>query len=446
MPLTKVRYDMLDPEITQKISDAGSPLVFTPTNGDPTVETLTKFKLNGEEEVIRSAAFSSSGKLVITLATFTPRVEAVGQTDLDWDVAAQQFKVSADNPADYPSKWVKGIKFPLVASSGSVSLDSGDYAQSGSTLPLAATADFTNIVYNLTQNAYIRPVIALSGTPGNKTGPATGGSAAATVTFETLNDDDVTADWTTTKTWTTTWKSVSNGITLNTLRNNTFLKVYEEADYTVSATGLNDANNVSHTVTAANGDLSVTNGSGKLRFTKKINKNNKDTETTTVSLESEFTRPVTVTGTSYKYKPTKITTANVAADAQFTYPSIRLMSASDLSAPSLDAIINDGTPTGFEAGVQVLSSEVKNYPLTAITNSSSVPVKFWFGVRKSAGQPSSIRTGDANNQYAVAPAGLITVDLALGPDTDPGNGYTKEAYTFYGFNIAANATTHVVIS
>jgi hypothetical protein len=151
-------------------------------------------------------------------------------------------------------------------------------------------------------------------------------------------------------------------------------------------------------------------------------------------------------GTGFGYTRTLTDeSVNVAAGASFTHPSIRLMT-STTGVPTLAAIIDDNGTYGFAAGVQVLSDLTKNYPKTAIVNSTGSGQKFWFGVKSSASQPTSFKTGDADAQYAVAPDGLTTMTLSLEPNTEFGGGYAAVPYTFYGFNVAANATTYVVIS
>ena len=431
---------MLDAEVTTKITQnvsltgAGSPLVF---DADGNTETLTKFKVDGQEKTIRSASFNNDGLLQIELASFSPTgVSASGQTNLAWDVAASSFSIAATNPTDFPSEYLANIK-NLTAGTGTVELNLANYNRTGTALPLTAVdgAFAGNIAstFTLKSGYYIRP----TGATG-----ATGGSASAVVTF--LKQDGTT-EYSPTYTWNTSWQNVSHNITLAALTGKTFLKKYTSSNYTVSQSGLSNAANVAHTVTAANGTPSNPNGSGTLDFTVGIHKDNTSTATT-VTLASVFTRPSAVTGTQYTHAPSNDVSSNVAASASFSYPSIKLTTASNVSSPSLSDIIADGTATGFHSNVQVLSDQTSDYPLTAVTNSSNEPVKFWFGVRTSAQQPTSFKTGDNVAQYAVAPAGLITVTKDLEPTTSLGAGYQAESYTFYGFNIAANATTYVVIS
>jgi hypothetical protein len=435
MPLTKVRYDMLDLEVTEKItqsislSGAGSPLVFAP-NQEGTTETLTKFKVDSQEKTIRSTSFVND-KLVIELASFSPTgVGASGQS-LAWDQAASSFSISATNPSDFPDEYLANVKSPLTAGTGTVELDVTKYTKSGTSLPLSATGNIAT-TFTLQNGYYIRP----AGASG-----ATGGSASAAVTF--LKQD--ASEYSPTYTWTTNWQNISHDISLAALSGKSFLQKYTSSNYTVSQSGLSNAAHVVHTVSSSNGTPSNLSGSGTLPFATAIHKDNKNTTTTTVTVASVFTRPAAVTGSQYTHSPNNKTSDNVASSASFSYPSIQFTTAVDAS-PTLGAIIDDSNTgnLGFKSTVTLLGSETKNYPLTAITNSGAEPVKFWFGVRTSASQPTLFKTGDAVAQYAVAPVGLTTVDLGLQPNTSIGT--SAEDYTFYGFNIAGNATVYVVIS
>lgn len=445
MPLTKIRYDMLAPEVTESITASiasagvGSPFVFSPTQ-DNTVETLTGYKVTTDgvtkTENVRRTEFIAN-KLVITLATFTPTITPSTQT-LNWDVPASTFTLNVNNPVeDYPDQWISDVASMSTAAGSVSALETFD---TDTTFPRTAANDYlATWTVKAGGVGYIRPT--------NVSGGNTGGSASGTLTLKSDTTDGDPTPWGTTYAWVANWNPITADISLATLTGKTFLQKYTSAAYTVSTAGLSPGSTaVVHTVTGTNGNVSNALGSGTLTIGTDIHKDNKTTTTTKVALSSVFTRTEAVMGTGNGYTRTLTDeSADVAASASFTYPSIRLMT-STTGEPTLAAIIDDSTATGFLSTVQVLGDQTKNYPLTAIVNSTGSGQKFWFGVKSSAAQPTSIKSGDNANQYAVAPQGLTTMSLSLEPNADFGNDYEPVAYTFYGFNIEANATTYVVIS
>lgn len=435
MALTKVRYDMLDADVTAKITELGSPFVFEASQ-DGNVETLTKFKVGAVEKNIRSTAIAGQ-KLVITLASFTPNISVAGQSSLSWDQPATYFTVTVDNPTlDYPDEWISDVA-SIAASSGDITADLTKFNLTGAGLPLATSADFTATYTVKAGEGYIRPTRA-SVLNTNQGGSA---SAAVTVKNDTATGDPQT--WPTTYTWTTSWQSVSHSISIANLSNYTFLKKYTSTTYSVGSSGLSNAANVAHTVTGTNGSLSSDSGSGTITFTTPIHKDNTGT-TTKVALSSVFTRPESVMGAgqSYTYSPTNL---EAAFSASFTYPSITLMTDAG-TPPSLGDVIDDSQPNGFKSTVTVLNHHQNSYPLQAVTNNTGATRVFWFGVRTSGvSQPTSFKSGDATYQFDVSNS---TATLNLKPtDTSSFAGtYNAVGYTFYGINVGANTTLYIVIS
>jgi hypothetical protein len=462
MPLTKVRYDMLDPEVTTKIkaavtlSGAGSPFVFTP---DGSKETLTQFKIDGENKDIREASFVNK-LLVIELASFSPtNVSATGQT-LSWDQPATGFSVAATNPADYPLEYLSTIKWPITAGAGSVELNQAGYTnnQTGG-FPLSATGDIAAL-FTLASGKYIRPTI--TDTAG--VWPATGGTASATVTFikhTATTDADYLSDPPVapaiTYTWTTNWASVSHGVSLAALSNKCFLKTYDSTTWTITTSGLSDPTKANCTLTPTGGSVTspgeTGTRSGTFSFsTNQVNKSNVGT-TRKLNLSTVFKRPSTVTGTEYTHTPTAVDTSPTTVTASFVYPSFTIWSdaapvgGADNAKPTLATIMDDSEPTyGFNA-TNVTRLAHQAYTLsTSITNTDqSNARRFWFAVRKSTTQPNTFKAGEplANVTYESFDLGLRPANIS---DTTKWTGYVAEDYTFYGITVPAGASTNVVYS
>jgi hypothetical protein len=449
MPLTKVRYDMLDSEITQKISDAGSPLVFDKTGA---VETLSKFKVDGVLNNVRDTDIVG-GKLVITLATFTPAITVAGQTNLAWDVAATTFNVNVDNPtSDYPDQWISELS-SMEQKSGSVVTDLTKYTKSGFTaFPLTASGDFnTTFTTNSGSGSYIRPVISL--TDNNTKGPATGGSASAEITFKNDTTNGDPADWLDTKyTWTTTWQNVSHSIAHAALSGKTFLKTYANTAVTLTVNGLNDPTKASCTLTPTGGTISGFNSgdsgdrAAQLDFTVPICKDNAGS-TRSVSLATVFSRPIAVTGTAYTYTPSPATT-NSTVSASFTYPSFTTWTANSDTAPSAADLVDDSTANGFVSDTAVIphmfGDEVGSMSYRAITNNGASRI-FWFCVRGTHTSTPSITTGNETLPIAVLPANIYEKTFTLKPSTTP-TGWTSDV-TYRAWGILLNpGTTYVSFS
>ncbi len=429
---------MLDPEITQKISDAGSPLVFTQDPNNASAKALTKFKIDGGEKNIRSTAFAE-GKLVITLASFTPTVTPTGQTNLAWDKAATEFTVVVDNPStDYPDQWLTEVT-AIEQTAGAVSVDLDDYTPTTQqTLPLTASGDFT-VKYTADKTvSYIRPVHA------SVNGTANGGSAGANVVLKSKTGTADAVNWTTKYPWSTTWQNVSHSISLANLTGKTFLKTYDKVTFTVASSGLDTRGNANHTFTVTGGTATEPGTSGSLtgdfEFDKEINHSNGAT-VRTIRLTTEFTRPAEVTGTEYKFTPGDETTT--AISAAFSYPSFTLMSA---STPTANTIISDGSTTGFSGAVALLGDQQKAYT-TSVTNPDATnATKFWFGVRTAAGVPTSIKGGTSLISDVSYETATITLTPSNTSDADKWQNYSGEGYTLIGITIPGGASTNIIIS
>lgn len=452
MPLTKVRYDMLDPEVTNKIKDAvslsgaGSPFVFT-TSGE--TKTLEKFKVDSDEKTIRTVAISN-GILSITLASFSPtNVAATGQS-LKWDQAASSFSVTANNPADFPEEYIENILFPLTAGTGTVSLAADKYTASQNNgapaMPLSATGNI-DTTFSLTNGGTIQPTITQTG----GVWPATGGSASATVSF--VKQDGITVH--TTDEFTTNWEDVSHSISLAALSGKTFLKTYPSTTFSIVTNGLNTLTNANCTLTPTGGTATSpgANGTrtGTFTFTNEINKSNTGT-TRKLSLSTVFSRPQAVTGTAYTHTPAQAAETD-AISASFTYDSFTIwsdakpVSGADTTKPSLSSIVDDNTgATGFSANVTLRGQHVKNLDTTVTNADQNNSRRFWLAVRKSAPQqPTSFQGGTplANLTYETFELGLRPSDIS---DTTKWAGYVAEDYVFYGINIPAGQSVALLYS
>jgi hypothetical protein len=450
MPLTKVRYDMLADEVTTKITEqvslsgAGSPLVFS-QSGNTT--TLTAFKLGGVDKTVRTTSISPSGTLTIELASFSPtNVAATGET-LNWDQPATGFSITANNPSDFPDEYLNDIVWPITAVDGTVELQESGYTGGEGVLPLSQTGNIA-VTFTLAANKYIYPTI--NGVSGG-VGPATGGSASASVTFNKYTDGatNPNSNYSPADTWTTNWGSVSHGIQLAANSGNSFLQSYAGTTYTITRNALSSASSVSHTVTNAGTGVTLVgtssgNGSftgGSITYNVPVHKDNTGTARK-VSLASVFTRPATVTGTQYTHTPTAV---EATASYSFEYPSITLKTTQSEGLAGLtNAVIVDNANTsnkGFKSTVTRMAS-TKVYPVTQIVNSTSSDQYFWFGVSSTITQPTVFETGSGAGLIATATPAQKTVALA---PTDAPNGYNPVNYNFYGFIVPANASLFVNI-
>lgn len=453
MPLTKVRYDMLDLEVTQKITEsvantgAGSPFVFTATTTDDGLkETLTGYKLTADGvttvETVRRTDLVAN-QLVVTLATFTPVLGATATpgASLDWDQPATGFTVDVNNPADYTSKWIDSVVAIAAVNGSSISTTLSEYTAGNKSENPAGGVDWTQ-TFTTGGNSYIKS----SSTDG------TGGSATGRLTFTFDTADGAPQNYTTTKDFTVNWRTPQPSITLAALQNKTFLQTYTGSTFSPSISNMsNVASNCEFTVSATNVEDDVQpgvkpQGSHSITFKTPIHKTNASSTTTKVSVVAKITRPSSVTSTGNPYEVTlaSVDSASVNTSAQFKYPSFTAWTTSTNTVPTrADCVAGDALDASF---VTVLGDQQKTLAQN-ITNSSSDSRAYWFAVRASASQPTSFQTG-AQKLGSETPL-LSNVDkteatINLEPDTPP-TGYSAEAYKLYGITLQPG-TTYVSIS
>ena len=432
MPLTKIQYDMLADDAKSQINQqvelagVGSPLVFAATDSD-TVETMTGFKIDGVTKTVRNTEFVN-GKLVVTLASFSPNLSASGQS-LSWDVPASAFSVTVDNPTDFPSQYINGVA-SITQTSGSVYGTLSGYSAGSKTNTPAGGVDWSQ-TFSTNSTAKIKPVVS-SG--------STGGSASADLAF-TYNDGSSSQSYTTeTKSISFNWDDVSHGISIDGLSGKTFLETYTSAGYSPSVGGISNGNNKVYDITGTNGTPTSATASGTLNFTVPIHKTNASATTTKVTLSTTCNRPASVTGTSYStvLGPTASTSINTGAS--FSYPTFAAWTASTATKPTRAQCI-DGSAFD-ETFVELMGDQVKTFA-GVINNSDTNPRAYWFAVRASASQPSTFKTGASAGllgDYPVTDGGTV----ALQPDTPPA-GYSAENYRLWGITLQAG-NTYVSIS
>jgi collagen type VII alpha len=388
--------------------------------------TLTGYSEGGTTSTVRTAAISG-GVLSLTLASFTPTVGATGlpTSSLNWDVACTGFRATADNPADILDQYVSSVA-SVAQVSGSVSTTLGNYSAGAYSATPAGGVDWGISYTTNDSTSYIRSTSTT----------ISGGSASGTVTFNYYNGSAFVT-WGTTATFAASWATPTHSISITNLTGNTFLQTYSSTPYTVSGTGITTSANRVYAVTATGGTVSSATGSGTFTFTTAVHKGNTGTSRY-VTLDTTFTRPVAVTGTSYTATLGPTNASNPTFS--FTYPTYWLWTTSVGTVPTRADIING---TGVESGVTVLGDQVKALSTQAINNTDPNPRAFWFAVRASASQPTSFKTG--------ASAGLLSDvaytdagNIGLEPDSPPA-GYTAEDYHLYGFTLQPG-TTYVSIS
>jgi len=411
-----------DPEgnlVVSLNSLAANPLVFT-TSGN--YRTLTGYQESGSTYSVRTAMFDNN-LLRLELATFTPVLASVAtpSNSRQWDEACTGFTVTVDNPTDFTTQYVNGVS-SIVVQVGIATALVLFTAGAKSATP-AGGVDWTQ-TFSTNAGSYIRP---------NVSSGITGGTATIQVRYNFWDGANTTL-FGNVSTFTVNWATPTTNITFADCSGNTFLDPYETVAYTVATTGLNNSANASHAVTGSGGTLSSATGSGTFTCTAPIHKDNTGSARS-VSVTTTFTRPSAVTGISY--------TANASAtdstiNIDFTYPSFWIFTTSVASPPSRSDIVFG---YGFEPAVTVLGNQTKVF--SALVNNSSVnPRVFWFGIRASASQPTSFRTG--SSQSLLSDVSYSTSSVSLNPDVNPA-GYNSENYQLYGI-ILQPGDTYVSIS
>jgi len=389
-----------------------SPLVFTTSGSN---RNVTGFKESGVTYPVRSTAFVG-GALQFTLASFTPGLSAsiTPSTSLNWDVPATGFSVSVTNPSDFTSQYISNV-YSITASTGSVST-LGTFT-AGSPSPTPAGGVSWNQSFTL-GSGYIYSTSTT----------IVGGSASGTISFVANNNGTSSQYTPTNASFSVNWATPSISISTTALSGSTFLNSYASTSYNISVSGITTASNYSHAVTGTNGTVTNASGSGTLNFTNNIHKDNTGTART-ASVTTTFTRPSTVTGSSY----TATLSGSSSVSASFTYPSVWLFTSSASNPPARANIVSG---TGFQGTVNILGNQQKTFA-GSVTNSQGTPQEFWLAVRASASQPTTFQTGAS--AALLSGVSYVTSTVALQPDS-PLPGYNAETYNLYGITLQPGST------
>ena len=389
-----------------------SPLVFTTSGSN---RSVTGFQESGITYPVRSTAFVG-GALQFTLASFTPGLSAsiTPSTSLNWDVPATGFSVSVTNPSDYTTQYISNV-YSIAASTGSVSPLSDFTA--GSQSPTAAGG----VNWSQTFTLGSAHIYSTSTT-------ITGGSASGTISFVANNNGTSSQYTPTNASFSVNWATPSISISTSSLSGATFLSSYASTSYTISVSCITTAANYSHAVTGTNATVTNASGSGTLNFTNNIHKDNTGTART-ASVTTTFTRPSTVTGTSY----TASLSGSSSVSTSFTYPSVWLFTSSSSNPPARSDIVSG---TGFQGTVNILGNQQKTFA-GSVTNSQGTPQAFWLAVRASASQPTTFQTGASS--ALLSGVAYVTSSVALQPDS-PLPGYNAETYNLYGITLQPGST------
>lgn len=356
----------------------------------------------------------------VQLATFSPglSVNILPSSSVNWDVVCSGFQVVVTNPTDFMSEYISSV-YAIAQTGGSVYTTLVNYsAGAKSATPAGGVSWYQTFSTNGT--AYIRSTSTT----------INGGSASGTITFNRVVGTPPESPYGTTASFSITWVTPTNAVSINALYGQTFLTTYSSTTYSIGVSGITTASNYSNSVTPTGGTVNNSSGSGTFTFTTPIHKDNAGSRS--LALATTFTRPVNVTGTSYSV--TLNTTASPTAS--FTYPSFYIFTVGTGTVPVRSVIISG---SAFASAVTVLGDSQLGFTVpTEITNPSASPGAFWFGLRTALTQPTIFQIGPSIIQVAdVAYVNGGTV--ALQP-TSPPVGYTAESYTLYGITLQPDKT------
>jgi hypothetical protein len=352
----------------------------------------------------------------VQLATFSPGLSssALPSSSVNWDVVCSGFQVIVTNPTDYTSEYISSV-YSITQTAGSVTTILANYTTSGPS-PTPAGGVSWNQTFSTNGTAYIRSTSTT----------IAGGSASGTITF---NRTPPGSPYGTTASFSITWATPTNAVSITPLSGQTFLTTYSSTTYYVYVSGITTASNYANVVTPTGGTVNNSSGNGTFTFTTPIHKDNAGSRS--LALATTFTRPVNVTGTSYSV----ILNTTASPTASFTYPSFYIFTVGTGTVPGRTDIISG---SAFAAGVTVLGDSQLGIATVEITNPNAYPSAFWFGLRTALTQPTIFQTGTSPslmNDVVYTNGGTV----ALEPDTPPA-GYTAESYTLYGITLQIGKT------
>ena len=394
-------------------------ITWTVSGASSQFRTATNY-IDSDLEVytIREMNFTGN-KLRIEVAQFSPGLTATGQTNLNFDQKSTQFSVAIDNPSDFTTRFISSVS-AIAQTDAYVGTVLGNYNAGSKSQTPAGGVDWTQVfTFDSDLGAAVRD---------NST-TIVGGTSIGEITFA----DDQGANFGTTASFSTTWKTPNVSISMSNLSGNQFLETYSSTSYTVGVTNMSSSSNVTHTVTPTGGSVNNTSGSGTFTFTTPLHKDNGGGRT--LALSTQLNRPPGVATTSYVVTDTA---SDTSLNANFTFPSLTIFTAGSGTPPTRADVVNNDQ---FESAVTELSHQTKTFSQT-VNNSDSVPKCFWFMVRSSASQPTTFQTGASSS--LLSDVSTTTGTLNLEPDSPPA-GYTAETYNLYGI-ILQPGNTFVSIS
>lgn len=123
---------------------------------------------------------------------------------------------------------------------------------------------------------------------------------------------------------------------------------------------------------------------------------------------------------------------------EFLYPSFWLFGPGDLTTPTnADIVVGDE----YRSEVTSLADQTRVFS-GYVNNISAAPQAFWFGIKASATQPASFRTG--SSPALLSDVTTVTRGVRLGAIPIPNFLYQTEPFTLYGF-VLQPGTTYVSI-
>jgi hypothetical protein len=404
---------------------------------DGSTRTLTGYSQNGVTTSVRTAAITG-GRLVLNLAEFNPTVTA-SDYFLNWDEPATYFTVDVVNPDDITDKYIVHPLYILKGNDAPVDLDSLDPANTTYISNWTASAYTSFPAPGVDWSRTFSPLAPTSNLrfPG-PTNSGTGSAVLSVSIYFSYLDGEQYLRWPTSAVAYIRWRAPQHSISIASLTGKTFLQKYTSTTYTPSITGVSNSSNYNFVVMGINGNVTNSSGAGTLNFTTVIHKDNASSTSTYVSLSTQLSRPVGVTGTAYNEQLTSADSTNVNSTASFSYPSFWLWTTGTGVVPLGPDIVSDAGTGGFKAGVTQLGNQVKVLSTQAINNTDSNPRAFWFAVRASVSQPTSFKTGASAgllSDVAVVNGGI----LPLQPETPP-SGYVAEYYRLWGITLQPGIT------
>ena len=428
--------------VNKRINDGGSSggfhthLVWEKDSSNENLYKATKIQItaDGDPKKISETKIQDN-ILQVLIAAGVYDVSATIDS-LNWDQKAEKFTVVIKNPSS-EDKFIDEV-ISTLASVTRVESDLSKYTQDPAS-PEFGKGKTTTITYTVPDDkSFI--------TPGSTT--LAGGSAEATVEFN-YNDDTKASE---SAKLTVSWKSAGSTLTFS-FAEKTFLKMYEEINFSVGVTNLSDTKNASSALSSSvsgdkffetNGTTEITAAktgafSGKIKFDPKLTKDSttigKMTKTTTFTRKKISTRTADDVTVEDKDESTPA--------LKWTKPSFYLLTAQGTD-PTAAACIDDSTTTGFKSNVTdlgLLGDKAQTNGTAGKEFEVSSKQLVWMAVSDDVDRPTKVETFDGKEWKAATPIN-VKEDIELKPsDTSgfPGT-YTAEKYNFVGTILTTGKT------